>query len=216
MNTIKYKFVDNHSNKLILAINDMGATNNEENIFSPYTSFIKMFPEYDLLFIKETKPQYWYLDNIDAIKTEINKYAVKYADVYLITSSSGGIVTLHILPDIINLKCAILINIQTYLDKEHLDQYNDIAHIDENKIGHLVHLFYPINAFPRTCKIKIRYYTGYINSDKDYCEHLEKLNFPQIEIIKDTACLNHAEYIIKIFKIADDNNFYAETRSFFS
>jgi hypothetical protein len=124
--------------------------------------------------------------------------------------------TFHILPDIINLKCVILVNIQTYLNKEHLDQYDDIAHIDEKKIGHLAHLFYPLNSFPRTCKVKIRYYTGNINSDKDFCDYLEKLNFPQIEIIKDTACLNHHTYVYKKFKIADDNNFYEEARSFFS
>ena len=206
MSEVKYKYIDHGSNTLILAINDMAAAYEPEEKFMRYKSFIQVFPDCNILFIKETELQYWYLPHIDELLQIINKYST--TTVHILTSSSGGFAALHLMPHIHNLKSAVLVNIQAYLDPDQLNQYDDVCHIDLEKIGQFSDLFKP--PVP---SVAMRYYTCYNGSDRDFCDYFSQ--FPHIEIIKEPSDKNHWTYIQDKFLITEENRFYDEVRKYF-
>lgn len=214
-NKLFYEYIDNKSTKLLIAISNMSNVINPG--FQCYKTYNKIFNNYNILFIKDSKIGNWYIDIIDEIKELIIKYISINKEVYIITSSSGGFISLHIIPIIYNLKVAICVNIQFFLEDTIFSKYDDIYHVNIESLNVDNKVLYPMINFPKNTDYKIYYYSSDTNLDAEFATYVESFNLPQFIITREGHLnMNHYDYIIYKLKYTDTNTFYNEIVTLFN
>lgn len=215
-----YKYINNKNNKLLIFFNDMIRVGIDDELFSSYNIIKNIFNDYDILFIKDIKPNYWYLTIIDDIYKLIQTISNNYIEIYGLTSSSGTLCLLNILYKFNNFKKAVIINGQTTLQDDILEKYKyncyDCAIFNKNYINEIYNNEYlvPFNKIlPEMFQKYIFYYCNSV-SDKIYYEYIKSIyptNLYNNLFFNDTITC-HGKYVAFLL---NDTNFLQNIKSTF-
>ena len=198
--------------KLMISFSDMIVV--RKGGFVCFKTFDNIFFDHDILFVKDTELNKWYLEDIDNIEKDIREYSCEYDEVYGITSSSGTIPLLNILHNLSNFKKAVIINGQCCLTNEIVDLYRhcvDCVIFNENlvKSFNKAHLD-PMKFVSRENQNKFHFFYNDSISDNIYANHLKNFN---VNLNQELSGESHGDYIIR--KLTD-KKFLSELQTLLS
>lgn len=205
---MKHTLIKNGSDKLLIFFNDMVRTG-EDEFFSYYKTINKIFDDYDILFIKDIQQRLWYLTIVDDVYNLISTIILnnKYKFAYVLTSSSGTICLLNVLPKFDIFKKAVIINGQIALDDDTMQQYKNTCHdcaiFDINYIPKKIKesLLTPFNTIEEETYDKYLFYYCNSVSDLVYYRQIKQI-YPESlhgNIFFDDINSSHGEYIAHLF-----------------
>lgn len=127
---MRFTHIKNNSNKLLVYFNDMTKVGTSDNLFTAFNIINENFKDYDIIFMKDIKQNYWYLTKIEHAYTLIKQLVEQnnYNSVYGLAASSGSIPLLNILYRFNDFKKAVIINGQTTLCDEIVNKYRRSCH----------------------------------------------------------------------------------------
>ena len=204
---MKYLHIINKTQKLLVFFNDMVKVGFDEK-FSSFKIINNIFNDYDILFIKDIKPKYWYLTIMDPIYNLINDILINnnYKYIYGLTSSSGTLCLLSILHRFCIFKKAVIINGQITLCDDIINKYKDTCTdcciFDKKNITESFDEKYlnPLDRIPKEFLDKYFFYYCDSVSDAIYYNYIKSV-YPidlQENIIFDKTHQGHGDYIAQL------------------
>ena len=197
---IAYTHVNRNSNTLLIYFNDMTKVG-PAPIFSSFKTLTNIFT-CDIIFIKDIDILLWYLtihpECTQIINDLIEQY--KFQRVFGLSTSSGTIPLLNIMPTIKNFKHGFIINGQSSLEPHIVDKYkhcNDCAIFNPAIISDLnQNLIAPLTHTSDNMLLKYTFYCNNSVSDKVYYNYLCNIG-ASTNIQYEPDGLSHYDYIIK-------------------
>jgi hypothetical protein len=177
----------------------------EDDLFSSFKILTTVFNDYDILFIKDIKPFYWYLTIINDVYDLIHNIVESnnYKFMYGLTSSSGTLCLLTTLYKFDIFTKSVIIVGQTTLCDDIVNKYKyqpifDCCIFDKQLIAEKYDhdLLTPFDKIPHEIFHKYVFY--YCNSITDviYYEYIKSIypNYLHSNIMFDTTHISHAGY----------------------
>jgi hypothetical protein len=218
---MKYIHINNKKHKLLVFFNDMVKVGLDET-FSSFKILNSIFNDYDILFIKDIKPRYWYLTIMEPVYNLIDDILKtnNYKYMYGLTSSSGTLCLLNTLHRFPIFKKSVIINGQASLCANIVNKYRhtctDCCIFNKKIITELFNKKYlnPFNEIPKECLEKYIFY--YCNSVSDaiyynYVKEMYPINLHD-NIIFDKTHKGHGGYVAQLL---NDNSFLTKIKNLF-
>ena len=137
MATFTELLVCSGSKKLVICFNSMACVGKDEK-FELYNTMRTHFEdEFDILFVKDTEYEHWYLTIMQELTSFIRETSNRYTDVYAVANSSGGIPLLNIMTHVPTFRKAVIMNGQNTLNASIMNEcsvYSDCAHFEEGRL----------------------------------------------------------------------------------
>jgi len=217
-----YIHVKNNSNKLLIFFNDMVKVGITDNTFSSFKILNDIFNDYDILFIKDIKPNYWYLTIVNDFYNLIDNIiqSNNYHFMYGLTSSSGTLCLLNTLYKFNIFKKAVIINGQTTLCSNIVNKYkytcSDCCIFNKKYIKEPYDddLLIPFKKIPNEMLNKYIFYYCNSVSDLIYYEYIKSI-YPKklyTNIFFDITNNSHGGYVADLL---NNNNFLLNIKNIF-
>lgn len=219
---MKYIHIKNNNNKLLIFFNDMIKTGVEDNTFSSFKILQNIFNDYDILFIKDVKPNYWYLTIMENVYNLIYNIVQtnNYNFMYGLASSSGALCLLNVLYKFDIFNKSVIINGQSILCDDIIHKYKDncfdCAIFNKKLITERYDdaFIIPFNRIPNEIFDKYIFYYCNSVSDKIYYEYIKSL-YPKnlhSNIFFDETNTSHVMYVSYLL---NDNAFLTNIKKIF-
>jgi hypothetical protein len=217
-----YLFYNNDKEKLLIYFNSLAATGLGDNFLLKHT-LSENFSDYDILIVKDSEPNNWYLSVIPEIEKFITKLSCEknHKHIFALADSSGAIPLLSILPNISLFRRAVVVNGQVDLSEDVVYKFKDniVGHFEIEKVKGDIYKKYikPVELIDYSNKFEILFCYNYFRSDKVYADIISNLSKPnfrlRLDFKKYTTIPCHACYIIDLFT---SKNFLEEIKFYFS
>ena len=218
---MKYIHINNKNEKILVFFNDMVKVGFDEK-FSSFKIFNNIFKDYDILFIKDIKPGYWYLTIMEPVYKLIDDIlrTNNYKYMYGLTSSSGTLCLLNTLHRFPIFKKSVIINGQPSLNDNIINKYKNICTdcciFNKNIITESFDEKYlnPFNKIPKEFLEKYIFYYCNSISDAIYYNYVKEIYPIKLHnnIIFDNTYSVHGVYVAKLLS---NNAFLTKIKSLF-
>ena len=220
---IQYLHVKNNSNKLLIFFNDMAKVGTTDNTFSSFKILSDIFNDFDILFIKDIKPLYWYLTVINDIHNLIDNIIQtnNYNFIYGLASSSGSMGLLNTLYKYNIFKKAVIINGQNTLCDDIINKYRynceDCAIFNKQYIiePYDDDFITPFKKIPNEMLDKYIFYYCNSVSDLIYYEYTKSI-YPENLCNNNNLYITNGSHAGYIGYLLNDNNFLLNIKDIFN